>query len=126
MGVEGYRVLKVQLPHGLEQLARGAQVQSDVGVLLPAGLGPGGAGDVHAGLHNGLQIKLTLRREFQAVGSEGVSADDVAARLQIGPVEGGDPLRVEQVPGLGQLAPLQALGLEQGAGASVEKQAFPP
>ena len=64
LGVEGHRVLKIQLSHGLEQLARGPQVQGDVCVGFPAHFGSGGAGDLHTGLHDGLQVKLSACREL--------------------------------------------------------------
>ena len=36
-----------------------------------------------------------------------------------------DPIRVEEVPGLRQLARLQTLFLQDGAGATVEEQPLP-
>ena len=112
-----HRILKIQIAQGLQQLSRGADVQSDIFHLIPARGISRGLGIIHRGADDRLQLGLG---KFQTVGTEGVGADHVAARVKIIPMDRLYDLGMGDVPSFRMLTGEQSPGLEQGAHATVQ------
>ena len=116
LGEQRDRVLKIQIAQGLQKLAAGSDVQSDPvrrsGFRLRNGF--------FRVLQGGGDDFLHTAGKTQPVDAEGVGFQDVAAGVEIGLVQRGDPLRIQKVPFLRPLARLQAHGLQHRAGPAVK------
>ena len=115
------RVVEGEVAHRREQLAGRADVEGHVGILVTASLRARFLRKFYSGGHDFVEVL----RELQAIRAESVRVVDVRTGLEIAAVQVEDTLRVEEIPGLRQLPRLQALLLQDGAGATVEEQPLP-
>ena len=109
--------LKGQAAHGFQQLTQGAHVQGHPDAQPRHRLfgdGDGGGDDlVHA---------VAGALEFQAVGTEGVGVDHLAACVRVFLIDGVQQLRLRQIQQLGLASRRQAPLLEHGAHGAVQDQ----
>ena len=115
------RVVEGEVAHRCEQLAGRTDVEGHIGILVTAGLRACFLRELHRGRHDLVQVL----RELETIRAEGVRVIDIRTCLEISAVQVDDPVRMKEVPGLRQLARLQPLLLQDGAGAAIEEQPLP-
>ncbi len=118
-------LIKRDLSEGLEQFSDRADIECGVHRLIPlaAHFRYGFFGESDAGGHQ-LVHRVVKSFALKCIHAERVCRDHVAACRQIFPVDLPDDIRMQDIPGLGNLPRLKPALLQQSPHAAVEKQYF--